>query len=167
MGKYHFRQPREEMFSDIERRFEVEMPTRKTPNEIANCLNNILFDEFEKTREIEGGSVFSLKPKFVGEYMLNPANPEEIITFAHVGKGCSPLPSRGGIIGRAIRTGRSQYVPNVHKDEDHVSCNESMNGSEAVYLAISKPYTFGPDTRKKIPYAVLDIDLNVLDALSS
>ena len=92
--------------------------------------------------------------------------PYQTRVFSHQGtEACSPIPVWTGVIGRSIRTGHDQYVPNVTEDQDHVGCDPSMQGSELVLLSWSDPYPRGPYKNKPFPLGVLDIDLNVKDAL--
>lgn len=131
---------------------------RKLPTEIATTLNYILFDEFRKS---------SLNPTFVGQYIVDSENPSQTRVFCHQGtEACSPIPISRGVIGRAVRTGRNQYVPDVTRDSEHVGCDPAMEGSELVLIAWSKPYSeknpfAGESVRKRVPLGVLDIDLNV------
>ena len=48
---------------------------------------------------------------------------------------------------------------------DHVGCDPTMEGSELVLITFSEPYTSGPHKGKSVPVGVLDIDLQMKDAL--
>ncbi len=165
MAKEMFRAQRAEMLDSIEKRLLTTMEGRKYPEEIARTFNYILHDEFDRERKVEGGGSYSLKPTFVGQYFVDPENPTQTRVYSgHGTEACSPIPIERGVIGRAIRTGKDQYVPDVTKDEEHVACDNEMRGTEVVLLTWSEPYTSGRLEGCKVPLAVLDIDLNVVDA---
>jgi putative methionine-R-sulfoxide reductase with GAF domain len=126
--------------------------------EIATTFNFILFDEFSKA---------GMKPVFVGEYFVDPAAPGQTRVFCHQGsEACSPIPIRRGVIGRAVTTGKDQYAPDVTKDKSHVGCDPNMQGSELVLISWSEPYPSGKHEGCRVPLGVLDIDLNIKEALS-
>ena len=127
--------------------------------EIATIFNSTLKDEFEKA---------NLKPVFVGQYFIDPKDNEKVRVLCHQGTdACSPIPTeRGGVIWRAIRTGVDQYVKDVTKDREHVGCDPNMQGSELVLLSWSDPYKNIELGGHSVPLGVLDIDLNIKDALS-
>lgn len=159
-----------EMFDSIELRLSSYMPGRIYPTEIATTFNFILYDEFKKKRRDDPWWKFwkrySLKPTFVGQYMIDKSSPYQTRVYSHQGtEACSPIEIKRGVIGRAIRTGQDQYVPDVTKDYDHVGCDPNMEGSELVLISWSNPYPSGPYTGKEIPLGVLDIDLNVKNVL--
>ena len=125
--------------------------------EIATKFNSKLKQEFEK---------YDLKPVFVGEYFVDPQNPSQTRIFCHQGTdACSPIPITRGIIGRAIRTGQDQYIPDITKDSEHVQCDPNMEGSELVLITWSDPYKIIEFAGHSIPLGVLDLDLNVKNAL--
>jgi len=158
---------RNEMFEQIERGLESVMKGREFPPEIARTFNRELYSAFEQDREVPGGGNYNLKPVFVGQYFVDPTDPRLIRVLSGAGTdACSPIPIKRGIIGRAMRTGRDQYIPNVLDDPDHVSCDDEMAGTEVVLLSWSDPFQTGPYKGKRMPLGVLDIDLNVEDALS-
>lgn len=145
-------------FESLEKRLDAYMRGRSYPSEIATTFNFVLRDEFEK---------MGLKPVFVGEYFVDPAEPEQTRVYCHQGtEACSPIPIKRGVMGRAVRTGEDQYVPDVTKDTNHVSCDPDMEGSELVLISWSDPYKEGQYKGCSIPLGVLDIDFNVKEALS-
>ncbi len=157
---------KKEMFDSIESRLDAYMDGRVYPFEIATTLNFILHDEFDKYRIDIEENYYTLKPVFVGEYFVDPKNPYQTRVFCHQGtEACSPIPIKRGVIGRGIRTGRDQYVPDVTKDIEHVGCDPNMQGSELVLLTWSDPYHSGPYQGYKIPLAALDLDFNIKNAL--
>jgi len=146
------------MLASIGNRLASYMESRIYPSEIATTFNFILYDEFSKSR---------LKPIFVGEYAVDPANPEQTRVFCHQGtEACSPIPISRGVIGRALSTGKDQYVPDVSKDKSHIGCDPRMQGSELVLIAWSDPFASGKFRGFSAPLGALDIDLNVKNALS-
>lgn len=146
------------LFESLEKRLSAYMEGRVYPPEIATTFNCILYDGFSKG---------SLRPVFIGEYFVDPANPGQTRVFCHQGtEACSPLPIKTGVIGRAIRTGTDQYVPDVTKDSDHIGCDPEMKGSELVLISWSQPYGTGKFRGRSVPLGVLDLDFNVKDALS-
>ncbi len=157
---------KKEMFSSIELRLNSYMNGRIYPFEIATTLNFILYNEFNKYREdLEGNACF-LKPVFVGEYIVDKNNPYQTRVFCHQGtEACSPIPIKRGVIGRAIRTGRDQYVPDVTKDLEHIGCDPNMEGSELVLNSWSDHYPSGPYRGLQLPLGVLDLDFNIKNAL--
>ncbi|GEM_PF-2206133 len=157
----------EEMFGSIEKRLAVYMEGRVYPNEIATTFNFILYDEFSKQRKGSDDKIYSLNPVFVGQYFVDPASPIQTRVFSHHGtEACSPIPIRRGVIGRAVRTGADQYVPDVTKDSEHVGCDPNMGGSELVLISWSEPYGQGRYQGKSAPMGVLDLDFNVKNVLS-
>jgi len=149
---------KKEMFDLINKRLISELEEAVYPGEIATKFNSILNDEFKN---------YSLYPVFVGEYGIDPNSPQKTRVVSHQGtKACSPLKIIEGIIGRAIRTGKDQYVPDVTKDPDHVGCDPTMEGSELVLLSWSEPSIYGNKKIPSIPLGVLDIDLNIKNALT-
>lgn len=145
-------------FRYLEKRLSAYMEGRAYPTEIATTFNFILYDGFSKA---------GLKPVFVGQYFVDPANPEQTRVFCHQGtEACSPIPIRTGVIGRAVRSGRDQYVPDVTKDPDHIGCDPDMKGSELVLVSWSEPYVNGEFSGRRVPLGALDLDFNVKDALS-
>lgn len=160
---------RKEMFDSLERRLESYMPGRIYSTEIATTFNFILYSEFSKRRRTKWWRIwehYSLKPVFVGEYVVDKNHPSQTRVFCHQGtEACSPIPITKGVIGRAIRTGKDQYVPDVTKDPEHVGCDPNMEGSELVLISWSDPYPLGPYKGEKIPVAVLDLDFNIKNAL--
>jgi putative methionine-R-sulfoxide reductase with GAF domain len=162
---------RVDMFDSIEGRLRSYMRGRVQPPEIAATFNFILYDELGKDRETNGAAgTFNLRPEFVGQYRIDKSNPTQTRLFSHQGtEACSPIPIKRGIIGRAITTGKNQYIPDVRKDLSHIACAEVMEesgGTEIVLLSWSDPYTSGDYKGERIPLGVLDIDLKVLDAFS-
>ncbi|MDO8508756.1 MAG: hypothetical protein Q7S27_03675 [Nanoarchaeota archaeon] len=156
---------KEEMFDSIDSRLLSYMPERRYPTEIATTFNFILYDEFKKNREYNGMN-YNLKPIFVGQYMVDPLKPEQTRVYSHQGtEACSPISISRGVIGRAIRTGLDQYVPDVTKDSNHIGCDPDMEGSELVLLSLSDPYLKGHYQGSKIPLGVLDLDFNIKNAL--
>ena len=173
----------------IEDRLGSYMAGRVRPEEIATTFNYVLFDEFGKERldlwdpsfkemerfalsghpaavEAMQGLVRTLKPTFVGQYQVDPYNPAQTRVYSHHGtEACSPIPITKGVIGRAVRTGKDQFVPDVTQDPLHVGCDPGMEGTEAVLISWSDPYTSGDFRGRRVPIGVLDIDLNVKDAL--
>lgn len=172
------------LFDRMDGRLEAYMKGRVYPPEIATTFNYILYDEFSKA---------GLKPVFVGQYVVDPDNPEQTRVVCHQGtEACSPIPIKRGVIGRAVRTGKDQHVPDVTNsalyvsydfihgnmagdlvdesnaagDSLHVSCDAGMQGSEVVLTAWSDPYADGEYKGCRVPLGVLDIDLNVKEALS-
>ncbi len=142
----------------IESRLDAYMKGRVYPNEIATTFNFVLRDELEKA---------GLKPVFVGQYFVDPAECEQTRVYCHQGtEACSPIPIKRGVIGRAVRTGEDQYVSDVTKDSNHVSCDPDMEGSELVLVSLSDPYKEGQCKEYSIPLGVLDLDFNVKEALS-
>lgn len=162
---------KQEMLDAIAERIPPYLQGRVFPTEIATTFNYVLWDEFELERRADGG-IFSLRPVFVGEYFVDPANPSQTRVFSHHGsEACSPIPITRGVIGRAIRTGKDQYVPDVTKDTNHVGCDPNMQGSELVLLAWSRPYSstnpYGQGyVGKRVPLGVLDLDFNIKKALN-
>ncbi|MBM3229003.1 hypothetical protein FJZ26_01100 [Candidatus Parvarchaeota archaeon] len=155
-------------FEQITERLDAYMSGRVYPSEIATTFNFILFDEFsnkvhtQHAGRLENGKkarARMLKPVFVGQYFVDPKNPTQTRVFCHQGsEACSPIPIARGVIGRAIRTGTDQYVPDVTADKEHVGCDPNMKGCELVLVSWSSD--------NKVPLGVLDIDLNVKDAFS-
>lgn len=142
----------------VEKRLDGYMEGRKYSSEIATTFNFVLRDEFERA---------GLKPVFVGQYFVDPENPEQTRVYCHQGtEACSPIPIKRGVIGRAVRSGRDQYVPDVTADTNHVSCDPDMEGSELVLVSLSDPYKEGQYKGYSIPLGVLDLDFNVKEALS-
>ena len=144
--------------NSIESRIDSYMQGRVYSTEIATTLNSILYDEFSKS---------NMKPTFSGEYFIDYQNPDLIRVYCHQGtEACSPIESkRKGVIWRAIKTGQDQYVPDVTKDTEHIGCDPNMQGSELVLLSWSNPYEEIRFAGHSIPLGVLDIDLNIKDAL--
>ena len=156
-----------EMFNSIELRLNSYMQGRIYPYEIATTLNFILKSEFEKFRIDREENYYSLKPVFVGEYFVDPKSPYQTRVYCHQGtEACSPIPIKRGVIGRAIKTGNDQYVPDVTLDSNHVGCDPNMEGSELVLLSWSDPYTNGPYKNKVIPLGALDLDFNIKNAVN-
>jgi len=62
--------------------------------------------------------------------------------------GCLHIPFSKGVCGRAARTGQTQIVADVHKDQEHVACDSRTN-SEIVVPVF--------DSKKRL-IAVFDID---------
>ena len=160
---------RTEMWDSIDERLKVYMKGRKEPEEIATTLNFILFGEFGKSRTL-GSGVHALLPEFVGQYRVDSKEPSQIRVYSHHGsEACSPIPITTGILGRAIRTGEDQYIPDVVEDPEHIACSEKMeesNGTEIVLLSWSDKISRGPYKGERIPLGALDIDLNVTNAFS-
>jgi len=137
-----------ELYGKIRERLSAYMVGRVYPSEIATTFNFVLYDEFLKAE---------LKPIFVGEYFIDPKNPDQTRVFSHHGtEACSPLPISRGVIGRAIRTKENQHVPDVTKDDGHVGCDPNMEGCELVLIAWDD---------KKEPIGVLDLDFNIKNVL--
>ncbi|MCH8823260.1 MAG: hypothetical protein IH984_07090 [Planctomycetes bacterium] len=156
-----------QVLDGIEKRLGPYLEGRKFSTEIATTFNFVLFDEFKKLRECDSGTL-NLKPVFVGEYFVDPENPEQTRVYSHQGsEACSPIPITSGVIGRAVRTGEDQYVPDVREDPEHVGCDPKMEGTELVLIAWSEPYLSGSHKGCTVPLGVLDIDLNVTDALAA
>lgn len=146
-----------EMFDSIESRLSSYMEGRVLSEEIAGTFNYILIDEFRK---------YNLKPIFVGQYKIDESNPLQTRVFSWQGtEACSPIPINRGVIGRAIRTGKDQYVPDVTKDQNHVGCDPNMEGSELVLLSWSDPYISPYNKKIMAPLGVLDLDFNIKNAL--
>jgi putative methionine-R-sulfoxide reductase with GAF domain len=164
---------KEEMLDSIERRVSSYLDGRIYGEEVASTLNFILYDEFNKERINGNPLAWSLKPVFVGEYRVDPAKPSQTRLFCHQGtEACSPIPIIRGVIGRAIREGKDQYVADVTADPEHVSCDPNMEGSELVIVKLSDPYSITNPygigyVGKRVPKGVIDIDWNVKDALSN
>ena len=153
---------KKEMFDLIEKRLMSDLEGCIYPEEIATKFNYVLYDEFKAIREGR-----SLHPVFVGQYKVDPNNPEQTRVFSHHGtEACSPIPIDKGIIGRAVRTRKDQYVPDVTKDPDHVGCDPNMEGSELVLLSLSKPLPYGSSEIPSKPLGVLDLDFNIKNALT-
>jgi putative methionine-R-sulfoxide reductase with GAF domain len=159
---------RTEMWNSIDNRLKSYMQGREDPSEIATTFNYILYDEFGKDRGVNGFK-FNFNPEFVGEYILDQKVPTQTRVYSHHGtEACSPIPIKHGIIGRSIRTGQDQYIPDVRKDTSHIACSDEMEhgGTEIVLLSWSEPYSTGDYKNLKVPLGVLDIDLKVTDAFS-
>jgi len=173
---------RDEMFKDITSELRIHMPGRVYGSELAQGLNEILFRQFIKPRG--NGLKHHLNPIFVGQYFVDPRNPEitrplggaSIDHGQYEGTGaCTELPIIRGIIGRAIRTGETVYVPDTTApDLDHISCDSrsvQTPVSELVIVSWSQPYTRenpnwtqGLDG-KRVPVGVFDLDFQGRDVL--
>ncbi len=160
------------LLTAIEDRLSHYLAGRTHPPEVATTFNYVLYDEFGRERLNGSGQAHSLKPIFVGEYFVDPVNPTQTRVFSHHGtEACSPIPISRGVIGRAVRTGRDQYVPDVTKDPEHVGCDPNMEGSELVLIAWSDPFTvgnpFGAEyIGRRVPLGALDLDFNLKHALN-
>ena len=153
---------KKEIFDSIEKRLVSDLEGCIYQEEIATKFNYVLYDEFKKIREGR-----SLHPVFVGEYKIDPNNPQQTRVFSHHGtEACSPLSIEKGVIGRAIRTKKDQYVPDVTKDQEHIGCDPTMEGSELVLLSWSEPLIYGNSKIPSIPLGVLDLDFNMKNALT-
>lgn len=163
---------KDDLLRVIETRLSDYLGGRTHPPEVATTFNYILYDEFNKERTNGSGKGHSLKPVFVGEYFVDPVNPEQTRVFSHQGtEACSPIPITRGVIGRAVTTGRNQYVPDVTQDPEHVGCDPDMEGSELVLVAWSEPFAPGNPhgigyVGRRVPLGVLDLDFNVKYALN-
>lgn len=161
-----------QILAGIENRLAGYLEGRTHPTEVATTFNYILYDEFAKPRPNGSNQEHSLKPVFVGEYFVDPVNPTQTRVFSHQGtEACSPIPISRGVIGRAVRTGADQYVPDVTQDPEHVGCDPNMEGSELVLLAWSQPFTEGNPhgagyIGRQVPLGVLDLDFNIKNALN-
>ena len=104
------------------------------------------------------------RPWYIGIYRVDPINPLQIRTLPWRGpsEACSPIDlEKGGVIWTALRSGKTQYVPDVKILEQesttaHVGCSSEMTGTEIVIPL------FGPargKTRKLL--GAWDLDLNV------
>ncbi len=145
-------------FEMLERRLKSYMEGRAYREEIATTFNYILYDEFSKA---------GMKPVFIGQYFVDPAKPDQTRVYSHQGtEACSPIPTHRGVIGRAVRTGSDQYVPDVTNDSNHVTCDPDMEGSELVLVSWSEPYSKGEMTGRITALGVLDMDFNVKEGLS-
>lgn len=143
---------------NMKHRLSAYMENRVYPTEIATTFNYILWDEFTK---------MGLNPVFVGQYQVDPAKPDQTRVYSHHGsEACSPLPISGGVIGRAIRTGEDQYVPDVTKDKEHIGCDPDMHGSERVLISWSEPFRAGANAGKQTALGVLDLDFHTKDTLT-
>ena len=71
--------------------------------------------------------------------------------------GCLTIPFSKGVCGAAAREKLTQFVPNVHKREDHIACSSSTLSEIVVPVMDAKQNVL----------AVLDIDSDIENAFSS
>lgn len=181
---------RDRIIDGVEERLDSYLQGRVYPWEIATTFNFVLYDEFSKLRldpedptyahNLEMWSkgeipplealfriTASLIPVFTGEYIVDPKEPYQTRVYSHHGtEACSPIPIQRGVIGRAVRTGEDQYVPDVTKDPLHVGCDPTMEGTEVVLISWSEPYSSGDHKGRVVPYGVLDLDFGRKMAVS-
>jgi len=161
-------QIRKQMFRNIKKDLEERLAQCVYPSEIAATFNSIFFNHFmDPAQKRTKDPQFSLNPVFFGQYFIDPTNPIYTRPFSYQGTiGCTELSLTEGVIAHAIRNGKRKFAPDVTKEKDHVQCDETMTGSELVIPTWSDPYSYGPNRGYIIPFAVLDIDVNIKNAFT-
>ncbi len=156
---------REEMWDGIKGRVDKYLGGRVYASEIATTFNFIVSDELSMQRKatpIQKLSYFYVP--FFGQYQVDPADPRQIRVLCHQGtEACSPIKiEQGGVIWRAILTGKHQLIEDVRKDPQHVTCDkivEKYGATEIALLTLSEPNKSGPYKGRRVPMGVLDIDI--------
>lgn len=147
------------------------------PYDLYAQLIAFLDEQFDKSRDDGNLLQINHRPWYVGIYRVNPGNLDEVITLPWRGPSpaCSPINvSRGGVIWTAVKSGKTQYVPDVEELDkqssgEHVNCSterpdkEPMRGAEIVIPLFGQP--LGTDAGKFNGYRPIvgawDLDLNV------
>ena len=68
---------------------------------------------------------------------------------------CTEIEVGSGVCGTAVKTGRTQLVPNVHEFDGHIACDSASNSEIVV-----------PIVRGGAVFGVLDIDSPLFDRFS-
>ncbi len=134
--------------------------------------NHVYPEEFARTFNYESRKILNeagFDSYFFGQYRLDPRSPLYLRVFSGDGtEACTGFRINGRtIIGRAIRIGLDQYVPNVAKDPDHLACDKGMEekeGTEIVLISWSDPIKLGPYTESRVPLGALDFDSGITNA---
>lgn len=172
-----------ELFGDIKRELTTYLDGRVYDGEIGQAVNEIVYRQLARPRG--NGEKHFYKPLYIGQYFVDPSNPNITRPVGNAainhsqpeGTGqCTELPITEGVIGQAIRTGERVYVPDTSAPGlDHKSCDERSEKSpvsELVIITWSRPYTReNPNWTEdldgmQVPIGATDIDLLGKDVMS-